>query len=99
LESKLKLLFLSLITLVGCSTSPSILTEGGKEVQVFNSKPGNECSVVGKVVGDNDKGSMDLARNHARNLAANMKANAIHITQEVPNGQKAQVFATAFYCE
>lgn len=95
----MKLLFFSLITLVGCSTAPGILTDSGKAVEVFNTKPGNECSVVGKVVGDNDKGSMDLARNHARNLAGKIKANAIHITQEVPNGQKAQVFATAYYCE
>ena len=99
MESKLKLFSLSLIVLVGCSSAPGILTDAGKQVEVFINKPGSECSVIGKVVGDNDKGSMDLARNHARNLAGKMKANALFINQEVPNGQNAQVFATAYYCE
>ena len=95
----MKLLFLSLITLAGCSSAPSVLTEAGQQVEIFNTKPGSECSVIGKVIGDSDKGSMDLARNHARNLAGKMKANALFINQEVPNGQKSQVFATAYYCE
>lgn len=95
----MKLFFLSLIVLVGCSSTPGLLTDAGKQVEIFNNKPGSECSVVGKVVGDNDKGSMDLARNHARNLAGKIKANALFINQEVPNGQSAQVFATAYYCE
>ncbi len=95
----MKLLFLCLITLAGCSSAPGVLTDAGKQVEVFKSKPGSECSVVGKVVGDNDKGSMDLALNHARNLAGKMKANGIHVTEEITNGPRSQAFATAYYCE
>ncbi|MBY0516825.1 MAG: DUF4156 domain-containing protein [Bacteriovoracaceae bacterium] len=88
-----------LVVLTACSSSPGNLTDLGKEVQILDSKPGSECSVVGKVVGENEQGSIDLARNHARNLGGKLKANSIFINQEVPNGQKYQVFATAYQCE
>jgi hypothetical protein len=55
--------------------------------------------VVGKVVGENDQGSVDLARNHARNLGAKLGANGLFIDQEVPNGASVKVYATAYQCE
>ena len=82
-----------------CSTSKTTLTDSGKEVQLFPNKPGQECNVVGKVVGENEQGSPDLARNHARNLAGKLKANGIFINQEVPNGGVIKVYATAYQCE
>ena len=93
-------LFLSALSLLSaCSSSPGVLSDDGKEVQVLANKPGDECNVVGKVVGENEQGSPELARNHARNLAAQMNGTAIFINQEVPNGAKIQVFATAYQCE
>lgn len=93
---------LSLATLLlftACSSSPGLLSEQGKEVQVLDKKPGNECSVVGKVIGESEQGSHELATNHARNLSAKLRANSMFVNQEVPNGQKIQVFATAYQCE
>jgi hypothetical protein len=97
----MKLFFSGILSVlvIACSSSPSTLTDEGKKVEVFDTKPGSECSVVGKVVGINEQGSADMARNHARNLAANLRGNALFITQEVPNGQKVQVYATAYDCE
>lgn len=93
------LLLLSTLILVSCGTSKTKLTDNGKEVQMFANKPGQECSVVGKVVGENSQGSPDLARNHARNLAGKLGANGIFINQEVPNGGVIRVYATAYQCE
>lgn len=93
------LLLLSTLVLVSCGTSKTKLTDDGKEVQMFANKPGQECSVVGKVVGENSQGSPDLARNHARNLAGKLGANGMFINQEVPNGGVIRVFATAYHCE
>lgn len=93
------LLYVSMFILVACAASKTKLTEQGKEVQMFANPPGSECSVVGKVVGENSQGSPDLARNHARNLAAKQGATGIFINQEVPNGGTIRVFATAYQCE
>lgn len=87
------------LALTACATSKTKLTEGGKEVQMLENRPGQECAVVGKVIGENAQGSRDLARNHARNLAAKMDANALFIDEEVPNGAKVRIFATAYQCE
>lgn len=97
----MKALFsLGLVVLLGaCSSNPAGLTDDAKDVAVLDAKPGPECHVMGKVVGENDQGSADLARNHARNLAAKLRANALFVTQEVPNGQRVQVFATVYQCE
>lgn len=87
------------VLLAACSSNPGGLSDDAKDVAVLEAKPGPECHVMGKVVGENEQGSADLARNHARNLAARLRANALFITQEVPNGQKVQVFATVYQCE
>ncbi len=98
MKSPLALIAATLI-LAACATSRRELTEDGEKVEVYANRPGSECAVVGKVTGMNDQGSRDLARNHARNLAGKMGANGIFINQEVPNGAKIQVFATAYKCE
>jgi hypothetical protein len=91
---------LPLLTLLtACSAGQTKLSDEAKELQLFPNKPGSECAVVGKVVGENGQGSVDLARNHARNLAAKLGANGMFIDQEVPNGAKMRVFATAYQCE
>jgi hypothetical protein len=88
----------ALAFLAACASSGK-LSEAAKEMQLFPNKPGAECSVVGKVVGENDQGSVDLARNHARNLGAKLGANGLFIDQEVPNGASVKVYATAYQCE
>ncbi len=89
----------TLILAAACSSSPGVLTDDGKEVQTLDNRPGTECNVVGKVMGENAQGSPELARNHARNLTAKLNGNSMFINQEVPNGAKIQVFATAYSCE
>lgn len=95
--------FILLVSILGlvsaCSSAPGVLTEGGKEVETLATKPGTECNVVGKVVGESEQGSPEMARNHARNLTSKLRGNSMFINQEVPNGAKIQVFATAYDCE
>lgn len=94
------ILLVSILGLVSaCSSAPGVLTEGGKEVETLATKPGTECNVVGKVVGESEQGSPEMARNHARNLTSKLRGNSMFINQEVPNGAKIQVFATAYDCE
>jgi hypothetical protein len=96
---KLILLVCVLGLAAACSSAPGVLTEDGKGVETLTNKPGTECNVVGKVVGESEQGSPEMARNHARNLTAKLRGNSMFINQEVPNGAKIQVFATAYECE
>jgi uncharacterized protein YcfL len=89
--------FLSLFMLAACSSNPAVLTEKAKDVEVYNSKP-TDCQVAGRVVGENKNGSKELALNHALNQAADLKATGIFVNQEVPNGSKMSVHATAYQC-
>jgi hypothetical protein len=91
-------LTLTFVMVSSCS-SPGQLTAKAKEIEVLKQKPGTECHVVGKIVGENAQGSPDLALNHARNLAVDLEANALFVNQEVPNGMVMQVHATAYRCE
>jgi hypothetical protein len=86
------------LIVVGCTVSKTKLTSKGQAIEVLDNKPGKDCFVVAKVVGENDEGSVDLARNHARNLAAKLEADSIFIDQEVPNGNNMNVYATAYTC-
>lgn len=87
-----------LLGVAACSSHPGVLSEKAKELEVYASKPAN-CSVVGKLVGADDNGSTELATNHARNQAAKLNATGIFVDQEVPNGKKRSVYATAYQCE
>lgn len=95
----MKYLIVLLLIVTSCSTSKTKLDSRGKEVEVLSTKPGSGCSVVNKVVGENDNGSVDLARNHARNLAGKAGGNAITFDEEIMNGQKWRVHATAYECK
>ena len=92
-------LFIFVLLLASCGTSTTKLTSKGKDVEILSAQPKSECSMVGKVVGENLEGSVELARNHARNLAAALGATALWIEQEVPNGNKVKVHASAYQCE
>lgn len=88
-------IFLAL--LAACSSNPYKLSDKAKEIEVVVHKP-NNCSVVGKVVGQNEQGSKDLAMNDALNQAAKLGATSLHVNQEVPNGKMMAVHATAYDC-
>ena len=90
-------LFIALIV-IGCTVSKTKLSSKGQAIDVLENKPGKDCFVVAKVIGENEDGSVELARNHARNLAGKLDADSIFIDQEVPNGNSVKVFATAYTC-
>lgn len=89
--------FLVLSLMVSCATSYQ-LDEQSKKIEIYSTAP-KDCVVVGKVEGLHKKGSMDLARNQAINEAAKLGANGVVINQEIPNGMKNEVFATAYKCD
>ncbi len=92
-----KIIFLLLA--VSCSSNrPQQLTEKAKELEIYPQKP-KDCRVVGKVVGVNESGSVELATNDAINQAADLKATGVFVNQEIPNGQKRSVHATAYECD
>lgn len=87
-----------LVLFVGCSTPKDKLTEGGKNVQIFDDKPLAGCDIVGNVIGENDFGSIAVARNHARNLAAGKGGNYLEVKDELLNGKNAKVHGLAYLC-
>ena len=87
-----------LVLLSSCS-SPGGLSSSGKKVEILKDAPNSGCEVVGKVVGMDETGTVELARNSTRNQAAELDATHIRIDQEVPNGRKWAVYATAYLCE
>ncbi|MFL5785749.1 MAG: hypothetical protein ACJ76H_14120 [Bacteriovoracaceae bacterium] len=88
---------ISLALVVACSSGEK-LTDKAKEIEVYDTKP-TQCRVVGKVEGVNAEGSKDLALNNALNQAAEKGANGLFVNQEVPNGNKMTVYATAYQCD
>lgn len=83
---------------VACASKPEQLSEKAKNLEVYVNKPAN-CNVVGKVVGENDIGSKELALNKVLNQAAELGATGVHVNQEVPNGKKIIVYGTAYQCD
>lgn len=83
---------------VACASGPSEkLSEKARDIEVHQTKP-TQCQVVGKVEGVNMQGSKELALNDALNQAADKGANGLFVNQEVPNGNKMTVYATAYDC-
>jgi membrane-bound ClpP family serine protease len=99
LKKEIFMKYLVLISLLMACSSPSVkLTEKAKEIEVHDTKP-TQCRVIAKVEGTTDEGSRELALNRALNEAAEKGANALFINQEVPNGNKIDVYATAYDCK
>jgi len=82
----------------GCAVPKKKLSKAGRSIQVLQYKPKGNCEVVDKVVGVNSNGSVELARNHARNLVAKIGGDSIFINEEVGTGKKWKVFATGYLC-
>ncbi|MBI2518944.1 MAG: hypothetical protein HYV97_00940 [Bdellovibrio sp.] len=96
---KFLLMVLLLVSFVHCASNPNQLTEDGKKVQVIpGKKPMEGCEVVDKVIGENDIGSIQVSTNKVRNAAAKKGANYVLIEDEILNGGKAKVIATAYTC-
>jgi hypothetical protein len=89
-------LIVSLLGLLGCSSAHE-LSGSGMNVEVQKNKP-KDCVVVGKLTGTHEGGSIDLARNMARNLAADKGANQIYFGEEFSNGGTWTVIGTAYKC-
>ena len=87
-----------LALMVACAHDSKSLSDKAKNLEVYGTKPAG-CNVVGKVIGVDLQGSKEIAMNHALNQAAELKATGVFVNQEVPNGNKMQVFATAYACE
>lgn len=97
----MKMLALSaclMLLVSGCATERKKLTTGGKKVEVMVGKPHSGCNVVDKIIGENDNGSVPLATNHARNMAAEMGGNGLIVNREVQNGKSVRVHATVYDC-
>ncbi len=74
------------------------LSDKAKDLEVYATKP-QGCTAMERVVGVHEKGSKDLALNHALNQAADLGATGVFVNQEVPNGSTMAVHATAYRCE
>ncbi len=83
---------------VSCSSNSLQLSERAKDLEIYGTKPQN-CRVVGKIVGEDKNGSIELAQNHALNQAAKLDATGIYVNQEVSNGSVMRVHATAYQCD
>lgn len=88
---------LPLLMLAACA-SKTQLSDKAKDLEVYANKP-TDCRVMGRVVGESEEGSKELALNHALNQAADLKASGLFINQEVPNGRTMNVHATAYQCD
>lgn len=93
-----KITLMSLILLTSCSVSKTKLSDEAKDIKVVYTKPSKNCSALKKVIGENDEGVLDLAINHARNLAAIEDASTLYIEDKVNVSQKWRVYATAYIC-
>jgi uncharacterized lipoprotein YajG len=87
-----------LVLLAACASRPTQLTEKAKSLEVYQIKPIN-CPVAGRIVGEDENGSKELALNHALNQAAELNATGLFVNQEVPNGKTMTVHATAYECD
>lgn len=86
--------FLSI--LFGCATGHQ-LTPEAQNIEVVKSKP-HGCVAVAKVKGIHKEGSLDLAKNMARNLAAKKGATKVYFSETYSNGSTWTAIAEAFQC-
>lgn len=83
----------------GCSSvSKTVLSPEGEALEVMHQRPHSHCHVHGKYVGVNEQASVELARNHARNLAARDGSDAIIFDEEIRNAGQWVVHATGYRC-
>jgi hypothetical protein len=93
-----KYLIIMALLFSACSSNKGQLNAHGMNVKVLGKKS-RKCDVVGKVKGINEEGSVELARNDARNLVGDKGGNAVFFNEEVNNGQNWHVMATGYRCK
>lgn len=86
-----------LLSLYSCGTSHT-LSDEASNINVAKNRPKN-CSVVGKFKGTHKEGSVELARNQARNMASKKGATDSYFDEEINNGSSWVVHATGFMCK
>ncbi len=94
-------LLLPALLAVGCATSSQkaiVLSEKGKAVEWVKRIPDQACEVVGQVVGENDFGSVEVARTDARNKAGEFSATHLLVKDEVVNGKDWKIYGVAYRC-
>jgi hypothetical protein len=93
----MKYVFIGLV-LISCASGPVQLSEKGKNVEVFATKPIG-CKVTGRLIGEDKSGSRELALNDVLNQAGDLNSTGIFVNEEVPNGKTMRVFATSYKCD
>ena len=93
-----KIVYLIIGLLVSCAVSKTKLSGNGAKVKILAKSEKSKCGVLDKVVGLNEKGSDELAQNHARNLAADRDGNAIYFDEIVSLGNTVKAYATVYDC-
>lgn len=92
------LLMLISLVAVSCAVSKTKLSDDGMKVKILSKTEKEKCSVLDKIVGMNEKGSDELAQNHARNLAAKADGNALYFDEMVSQGNMVKAYATVYQC-
>lgn len=88
-----------LLVLSSCArVSKTELSDEGKALHLITDRPSDECRMTGFYEGINEQGSLELARIHARNLAARDRADSIKFNESIKNGAEWRVIATGYRC-
>ena len=89
-----------LITLFSCASNPGGITNAGKLVKVVPSEQKkSSCEVVGSVTGESSNGSVEMARNDARNQVAKLAGTHIFFKEEIQNGKDWSVHGIGYQCK
>ena len=92
-------LLMTLLVLGACAVSKTKLSDDGADIKILPNQKNPKCSMLTKVVGENEMGSEELARNHARNLAAKADGDSIYFLETVNNANMVKVHADVYKCK
>ncbi|MCK5072955.1 MAG: DUF4156 domain-containing protein [Bacteriovoracaceae bacterium] len=95
---KLVVIISFLLVLISCS-SQTTLSKKAEDVQLVHDKRKVQgCRVVGRVTGNDDTGSEEVAMIDLRNNTADLKADTALVKETVQNGSKYRIIAMAYRC-
>jgi hypothetical protein len=92
-------IFFTVAIFTSCAVSEKKLSKDGLKIRVLSQKSETDCNVIERVIGKNENGSDELAKNHAKNLAASIDGNAIFFNDMVSNGNAIEAHATVYNCK
>ncbi len=85
---------------ISCAGAPTTkLTDDGRKVKIRPRLKSKKCETIGKVVGMNLNGALELAKNDARNQAGDMDADTIIFEEVINNGKKREIHGMAYRCK